>query len=143
MIRNAVECLTGLIVHGDVAMTPEHQMRKNFYVSNTDRQIREKTSMPGNPSVPSHTAEVFWMRDGAALQPGGWLGGDSFFGLVVSCVELKKRFNVYSTFVVKQHHMTYFPMYALHGILKARHGESPAGNWVVMTATIADAKVHT
>ena len=35
----------------------------------------------------------------------------------------------------------FYPMAALHAVLKARHGDRPAGHWVVMTTTIADVKV--
>lgn len=63
------------------------------------------------------------------------MGGDAWFGSVMSVVELRKRFDVHSTFVVKNN-KNYFPMEALYLILRARHGRHPAGNWVVMRTRI-------
>ena len=59
-----------------------------------------------------------------------------WFGLIESCLEPKKRFNVYSTFIIKQN-VNYFPMQVLHTVLLARHGSKPAGHWVVMQTKIA------
>ena len=71
---------------------------------------------------------------------GGWVGGDAWFGSVMSCVELAKEFGVYSTFILKGH--TYmFPYTALHSVLVARHGDRPAGHWVTMATTIAGVQV--
>ena len=58
----------------------------------------------------------------------------------MSCVELRKRLGVFSTFIVKSNHQMY-PKAALHKVLTARHGRRPAGHWVVMTAMIAGVKV--
>jgi hypothetical protein len=58
---------------------------------------------------------------GAGVPPGGWVGGDAWFGSVMSCVEVMKEFGVYSTFIVKNNTL-YFPMAALHSVLSARHG---------------------
>jgi hypothetical protein len=85
----------------------------------------------------AHTAEVLRQVKGAGVQAGGWTGGDAWFGSVMSCVELYKRLNVYSTFIVKNNRM-FFPMVALNAVLKARHNKRPAGHWVVMRTTIAD-----
>jgi hypothetical protein len=53
-----------------------------------------------------------------------------------SCLELKKRFNVYLTFIIKQN-VNYYPMQVLHKVLLARHGSKPVGHWAVMQTTIA------
>jgi hypothetical protein len=74
------------------------------------------------------------------MKEGGWVGGDAWLGLVESCVELKKRCNVYSPFIMKQN-VNYFPMQVLHKVLLTRHGPKPAGHWVVMQATIADVEI--
>ena len=50
-------------------------------------------------------------------------------------MELKRRCNVFSTFIVKQN-LNYFPMSVLHSVLTARFGGRPAGHWVVMKANI-------
>jgi hypothetical protein len=85
-------------------------------------------------------AECLRQVEGACLQEGGWVGGDAWFGSIMSCVELMKKLKVYSTFIVKTNNFLY-PMQALYAILKARHGDRPAGKWVVMTTTIADVKL--
>ena len=71
---------------------------------------------------------------------GGWVGGDAWFGSIESCIELKRRCGVYSTFIVKQN-IKYFPMQVLYKILLARHGSRPAGHWVVMQSKIADVEL--
>jgi len=65
----------------------------------------------------------------------GWVGGDSWFGSVLTAVEVKTRFNVHSTWIIKQNSQLY-PKKPLHAILKACHGDNPAGHWVVMRSTI-------
>jgi len=47
-----------------------------------------------------------------------------------------KTFGAHSTFVVKNNSKCY-PTALLHSILKARHGDQPAGHWVVAKTTIA------
>ena len=84
----------------------------------------------------AHTAEVLRQADGAALEEDGWVGGDAWFGSVMSAVELRTRLNVHSTFIIKQH-TNYYPMQVLARILKARHGDRPAGHWVTMRAVIS------
>ena len=101
------------------------------------------SALPGAPnklSIQAHTAEVLRQIEGAGLGDGGWVGGDAWFGSIMTCVELKHRFNVYSSFIVKGHTLM-FPMVALHTVLQARHGSRPAGHWVAMKATITDVEV--
>ena len=102
-------------------MALEHQQEKKHFFS-------------------ASTAEVLRQVEGAGVTKGGWCGGDAYFGSVQSCVELKKRLDVFSTFVVK-HNKRFFPMEILHTILGARHGDKPAGHWVVATAVISSVKV--
>ena len=71
---------------------------------------------------------------------GGWVGGDSWFGSVMSCVELYKRLGLHSTFVVKGNTLL-FPMKAMYHVLKARHGPHRAGQWVVFRSTIAEVPI--
>jgi hypothetical protein len=68
------------------------------------------------------------------------VGGDAWFGSVASCVALSKELSVESTFVVKQNDGLY-PKRPLMAILKARHGQRPAGHWVVMTTEINGVKL--
>jgi hypothetical protein len=58
----------------------------------------------------------------------------------MSCVELMKRLQVHSTFIVKGNDK-YYPMAALHSVLTARHGARPAGHWVTMKATISNINI--
>ena len=59
-------------------------------------------------------------------------------GSVLSAVEVKIWFGMHSTWVIKQN-TDFFPMMAIHSILKARYGDRPAGHWVVFWIEIADA----
>ena len=71
---------------------------------------------------------------------GGWVGGDAWFGSIMTAVEVKKRFGVHSTFIIKNNR-TFFPMRALKSVLDARYGERPAGHWVVFTTEISGVKL--
>ena len=140
MLRNCVECISGSMAYQDVVMHPEMQQQKEFFYSDANEQIREPTSLPGNPPMPAHTAEVLRLCKGADMDVGGWTGGDAWFGSVATCVELKKRLGVFSTFVLKKQ-AQFFPKEVLHSILQARHGDRPAGHWVVMKAVISEVTV--
>jgi hypothetical protein len=74
------------------------------------------------------------------LKEGGWVGGDAWFGSVMTCVEVWKRFGVYSTFIVKNNN-NLFPMQPLYAVLKARYGNKPAGHWVVFKTEIIGLKI--
>jgi hypothetical protein len=130
MIRNAVECTTGIFVHHDLVDSSNVQWRKKYSLP------PETSHLPRKEDISYHCAEVLRQCEESKVVEGGWVGGDAWFGSVESCVELKKRFNVYSTFIIKQN-VNYFPMQVLHKILIARHGSKPAGHWVVMQTTIA------
>ena len=56
-------------------------------------------------------------------------------------MELKRRLGAYSTFIIKQN-VNYYPMKVLHAIMAAWCGSRPAGNWVVMTATIGGVDLY-
>jgi hypothetical protein len=87
------------------------------------------------------TTKVLQQVDGAEIQEGGWVGGDAWFGSMMSVIETYKRKKVHSTFIIKNN-QTFFPMQPLHAVLKARYyGNHPAGHWVVFQATISDVKV--
>lgn len=109
-------------MYQDIAQNPEKQQFKEFMYEEDDKDTRLLTSVPGVTNIPVHTAEVLRQCKYSGLKEGGWIGGDAWFGSVVSAVELKLRLNVYSTFVVKGNkHM--FPMEVLHRLLVARHME--------------------
>jgi hypothetical protein len=141
--KNGIECLAGTMVFQDIVQAPEIQKRKEFYsVLDADEvtNVVQPTSLPGNPPIQAHAAEVLRQVKGAGVLPGGWTGGDAWFGSVMTCVEVMKQLEVHSTFIVKNN-VLFYPQGALHTILKARHGDRPAGHWVVMRATIADVKL--
>ncbi|KAG7355118.1 hypothetical protein IV203_004474 [Nitzschia inconspicua] len=117
-------------------MDAEVQTRKKYYNTEDDSSRRETTSLPGHPVMPVHTAEVLRQVEESGVIPGGWVGGDAWFGSVATSVEVFKRFSVNSTFIVKNN-QDFFPMKALHAVLTARHGDRPAGHWVTMTTTIS------
>mgnify|MGYP006203513335 FL=1 len=129
MLRNFVECTTGIFVHHDIVESSTDQWKKNY----SDPLTR--SSLPRGEMVSYHTAEVLRQAEGANVLRGGWVGGDAWFGSIESCIELKKRLGLYSTFIIKQN-VQYFPMKILHDVLVARHGSRPAGHWFVMQAKI-------
>ncbi|CAB9499209.1 unknown protein [Seminavis robusta] len=140
MLRNGVECITGCLVNQDLVMQPEKQNFKDYVYSDVQEQVRETTSLPGSPVMPGHAAEVLRQVRDAKVERGGWCGGDAWFGSVATCVELKKRLGVHSTFIMKNN-KHFFPIEALMAVLTARHGDRPAGHWVTMTTEIAGVKL--
>jgi hypothetical protein len=90
--------------------------------------------------IGTHTAEVLRQVEGAKVPRGGWVGGDAWFGSVMTAVEVFVRLGVYSTFILKNNNAL-FPNRALLAVLVARFGDRPAGHWVVFRATIGGAKL--
>jgi hypothetical protein len=107
-------------------------VRKDFFGA--------ESHLPDDSTISAHTAEVLRQVEGAKVVKGGWVGGDSWFGSVATAVELKCRLQVHSTWIVRQNNQ-FYPMRALHAVLKARHGGHPAGHWVVMRTTIGGVKL--
>ena len=132
MFRNSVECVSGCLVFQDIVQLPEVQSRKKYF--------GELSSLPGMEEIKATTSEVLRQVEGSGVKKGGWVGGDAWFGSIMSSVEVYKRFGVHSTFVVKNN-TRYFPMRVLHRILVARYKRRPAGHWVVMHTTIADVPI--
>lgn len=133
MFRNGVECITGVIVVQDVVQLSEQQSQKDF--------LGLRSDMPDGAEITAHTAEVLRLVSKSALPDvGGWVGGDSWFGSVITAVEVKKRFGVHSTWIVKQNQHC-FPMKPLFAILKARFKTRPAGHWVTMKTEIAGVRL--
>ena len=109
MIRNAVECTTGIFVHHDLVDSSNEQWKKKYSLP------LEISHLPKKEEISYHCAKVLRQREESKLIEGGWVGGDAWIGSVDSCLELKKRFNVYSTFIIKQN-VNYFPMQVLHKV---------------------------
>ena len=132
MLRNALECITGIFVNHDIVESPQGQWTKEFTSPPT------QSHLPKGEDISYHTAEV--LRQAKNVEKGGWVGGDAWFGSMETCVELKRRLGLYSTFIVKQN-LNYFPMPVLHAVLRARYPQRTAGHWVVMKATISEVNV--
>jgi hypothetical protein len=131
-----VECITGVFVHQDIVQDPEVQRKKEFFYASIAHQLQELSAMPQLETISAHCAEILRQVKNSDVQPGGWVGGDAWFGSIQSCVEVYRRFGVHSTFVMKNNNK-YFPTLPLRAVLTARHGTRPAGHWVVMTAEIS------
>jgi hypothetical protein len=102
MFWNGAECFSSVLVFQVAIQAPEAQSRKQFY--------NEASHLPGQPPITAHAAEVLCQVQGAKI-PHGWVGGDSWFGNVLSAVEVRVHFIVYSTWVIKQN-TNFFPMQA-------------------------------
>lgn len=127
MLRNSAECMSGLTMNVDPVMVSEQQGNKEFG--------GEKSDLPDGGEMSAHTAEVLRQIKASELPRGGWVGGDAWFGSVSTAMSCFKRFNVHSTWIIKNN-SNFFPKKVLESILKARHGSRPAGKWVVMQTTI-------
>lgn len=136
MIRNDIECITGLFVHHDLVEGTSTQRLKKYQVDAEDETKLCKSHLPQEEPILDHIAECLRQVEGAQVKEGGWTGGDAWFGSINSCVELMLQKGVFSTFIVKQN-LAYFPMQELKAVLLARYGTRPAGHWVVMKANIS------
>ncbi len=96
----------------DVIQNPEKQALKSYF--------GEPSSLLDQSDITAHTAEVLRLVEGAKIPKGGWVGGDSWFGLTPTAVEVMSRFGVNSTWIIKQN-QHWFPMKPLFAVLKARH----------------------
>ena len=94
MFKNEVEATTGILVSQDIVQGSDAQKDKKYY--------GDDSSMPKKEPIMAHVAEVLRQCDFANLAVGGWVGGDAWFGLVTAVVELKKKKNVYSTFILSR-----------------------------------------
>ena len=92
MICNVVECTIIIIVHHDLVDSSNEQWRKKYSL------LPVKSHLPRNEEVSKHWAVVLHQCKESTVMEGGWVGGDAWFGLVKSCVELKKWWNAYSSF---------------------------------------------
>ena len=127
MFRNGVECMSGILMYQDIVQAPELQNDKEY--------SKGVAHLPKSPPIAVHTAEVLRQVKGAGVEKGGWVGGDAWFGSIMTLVEVMEEFGVYSTWVIKGNTNLY-PMKALHAVLTARHGDHAAGHWVTMKANI-------
>ena len=131
MFKNSAECATKCMVFQDVVKAAEVQSAKKY--------CDELSHTPGDNDILQSVAEVLRQVEGAGIPPGGWCGGDAWFGSVMAAVEVKVRKSVDSTFIIKNNR-SLFPMQALYAMLKARHTK-PIGHWVVATSEIHGVKL--
>jgi hypothetical protein len=134
MFRNGVEASTGILVYQSVVQHAEVMNQLVYYA--------ERSSLLNGVEIGAHTAEVLRQVEGAYVVDGRWVGGDTWFSSVLTAVEVKVRLNVDSTWIIKGNH-AFYPMEALHAILKGRFETKIAGNWVSMTAVIGGVKLLT
>ena len=73
---------------------------KGVVQQGSKKYVGEKSHPPQQEPILSHVAEVLCQADGASVIKGGWIGGDAWFGLINSCVKLKKRLDIHSTFII-------------------------------------------
>ena len=132
MFQNGAECISGCLVFQDVVQLPEKQYLKDYHGL--------LLSMPKLEDIGMHTSQVLQQVEGANIPLGGWVGGNSWFVSVMIVVEVIKKKGVHSTWIIKQN-TAYFPLKALHAVLKAKFGDRPAGHWVVFYSTIGEVRL--
>lgn len=130
MAKNGADAITGIFAHRDMVQDLISQRSKKYL------QTDNVSNLPNREPILQHVAECLRQAEGAKLQPGGWMDGDAWFGSIPTVVELFKRLDVFSSFIVKNN-TQYFPKYVIYEILLARFGDRPAGHWVVMHANIS------
>lgn len=153
MLKNTAETVTGVQTYADPIMSPSVQDRKEFGRSKSLSPEHEGKAM----SHPPHVAETLRQAHNCGLHKKGasWIGGDAWFGSVASCLALKlqevtyvkedgeeitRKMGIDSSFVIKNN-TSLFPKRVLHRIMKARHGKTQVGNWVVMSTNIKGVKL--
>jgi hypothetical protein len=81
--------MSGILVFQYVVQDAEFMKQKEYF--------GEKSSMPNGMEIPAHAEEVLRQIKGENVVEGGWVGGDAWFGSMVTALEAKKRLNVDST----------------------------------------------
>jgi hypothetical protein len=132
MFRNGIEASTGILVYQSVVQHDEVMKQLEFY--------GERSSLPNGPDILAHTAELLRQVEGANVVSGGWFGGDAWFGSFMTAVEVKKRMEVESSWIIKGNH-SFYPMAGLNAVLKGGFGNKCAGHWVSMTSVIGGVRL--
>ena len=101
MVRNGAECISGIMTHHDIVQAHGDQAKKEY--------TNEISHLPRGEVIHQHVAETLRQAKGARVKRGGWVGGDAWFGSINSCVELKRRLGINSSFIVKGN-TNYYPM---------------------------------
>ena len=142
MLRDGAESVTGILLYHQIVKDPDLMHNLTYFDA--------VSSLPDKAKIGDTTAEclrqceaVFGAKpaEGDEDAPLRFVGGDAWFGGVMTCVELKKRLGVDSTFIVKNN-TRFYPKAQLQAIMGARHGaESRRGNWTVMTTKVAEVEL--
>jgi hypothetical protein len=134
MFRNGVDATNEILAYHDVVQFSEIQKQKEYH--------NDKSHLPNGVDINARCAETLRQDEGVNVVEGELVGGDAWFGSVMTAMELKKRLNLNSSFIIKNN-STFYPMKALHGILRSRFQDKAAGHWVIMTTNIAGVKLMT
>ena len=98
MPRDSADCCTGIIMNIDPVMYPEQQANKPY-----GTMLNPMPDATSGHILPVHGAKVLRQVENSRIPANGWTGGDAWFGLVASAVILKKKWQIESTWVVKNH----------------------------------------
>ena len=91
MIRNAIECITGMFAFQYPAEDIVSQRLKDHM------QEESNLHLPRDGNMPVHTAEVLCRTKGAGLVEGGWVCGDAWFGSIMTLIKPMIRQGVFSS----------------------------------------------
>jgi hypothetical protein len=129
MFKNCISGTTGILDTQDVVEGSTSQREKKY--------DGEESSLPMHKPIMAHVAETLRQCESGNVVEGGWVSGDTWFGLIPCVVELKKKMNVYSTFIIKQN-LQYCPVQVIERIMKAQYRDGRlAGQHAVMKVTIS------
>ncbi len=133
IFKNGIEGMTGILVTRDVIEGSTSQREKKYDGAESSLQMHKP--------IMAHVAETLHQCESGNIVEGGWVRGNALFGLIPSVVELKKKMNIYSTFIIKQN-LQYCPVQVIQRIMKTRcRDRRLAGRHAVMKATILGVKM--
>ena len=119
MLRNRVECVSGFASFQDVVMNLEHQHMKKCQ--------DETSSLPNLLLINTHVAEALRQVKGTWVLEERWVDRDVWFGIAVSCVEIRKKCKDNSSFIVNNN-AGLLPMKVSHNVVDARYENYPSGH---------------
>jgi hypothetical protein len=110
---------------------PRSAERKKFFYSNEEKLIGEPTCLPNSPDMQAHTAKVLQQVEGTSVRRGGWVGGDAWFGSVMTAVEVKKAGCTFHDDHQGTHPSVPHESSPCDLTSTARHGTRPAVHWLL------------
>jgi hypothetical protein len=120
---NGVECMSGFLVFQGVVQDATIMKQNEYFGDNP--------SMPTEMEIPAHASAVLHQIEGVNVVEGGWVGGDAWFGSIITDLEAKKSLKVDLAWIIKVYH-AFFLLGVYHAVLKARFGMKSMGHWVTM-----------